>query len=34
MVDFEAISKVSNASSAIICVRDDDDLVSSVDQLR
>lgn len=34
MVNFETIGEVSNASSAIICVRNDDNLVSSVDQLR
>lgn len=34
VVNFETIGEVPNASSAIICVRDDDNLVSSVDQLR
>jgi hypothetical protein len=34
VVDFETIGEIPNASSAIICMRDDDNLVSAVDQLR
>lgn len=34
MVDFEAIREVSNAGSAFVRVRDDDNLVSAVDEFR
>lgn len=34
MVDFEAIREVSNAGSTFVCVRDDDNLVSAVDEFR
>lgn len=34
MVDFEAICEVSNASSAFVCMRDDNHLVPAVDELR
>jgi len=34
VVDLESIREVSNASSPIICMRDDYDFVSSIDELR
>ena len=34
VVDFEPIREVSHASSAFVCVCDDNDLVPTVDQLR
>lgn len=34
VVDFEAVCEVSNARSAFVCVRDDDDFVASVYELR
>jgi hypothetical protein len=33
MVDFEAIREIAHASSPFVCVRYDDDFVSSVDEL-
>ena len=34
MIDLEAIREISHSSSTIVCVRDDDHLVPSVDELR
>jgi hypothetical protein len=34
VVDFETIGEVSHSGSAIVCVRNDDHLVASVDELR
>ena len=33
IVDFEPICKISDATSALVCVRDDHDLVASVNEL-
>ena len=32
MIYFEAISQVSNACAALVCVRDNDDLVATIDE--
>lgn len=34
MVDLEAIREVSHSGSPFVCMRDDDDLVAAVDELR
>jgi len=34
VVDLEAIREISHSSSALVCMRDNDDLVASVDELR